>query len=169
MRVLIIGCFVFVIWSFISAWLYVEKIKPAMNEPVPLTVISESKNNYADSLMRLNALMPKDLVIYFEFDKTILVSDPQTDSRIAEFKNWLDTYPQSMLTVTGRTDFIGTAEYNKALGLERALIVIDYLKSKGVDADRMMTDSKVGNQSFADMITSEGRAKNRSTVVTINK
>jgi OOP family OmpA-OmpF porin len=95
--------------------------------------------------------------------------EPQTDSSIAEFKTWLDKYPGSMLTVTGNTDFIGTADYNKALGLERALLVIDYLKSKGVDANRMMTDSKVGNQSFADKITSEGRAKNRSTVVTIKK
>ena len=169
MRILIIGCFAFVIWSFFSAWLYVEKIKPAMNEPVRLQVVPGNLNNAADSLMRFYALMPKDLIIYFEFDKTKFVPEPETDSSVAEFKAWLDKNPGSMLIVKGQTDFIGTAEYNQALGLERALMVIDYLKSKGIDANRMMTDSKVGNQSFEDMITSEGRAKNRSTVVTIKK
>jgi outer membrane protein OmpA-like peptidoglycan-associated protein len=169
MRVLIIGCFVFVIWSFFSVWLYVEKIKPAMNEPVPQQVVPKNPNNAADSLMRLIASMPKDLIIYFEFDKTKFVPQPVTDTSIVEFISWLNNYPGSMLTVTGKTDFIGSAEYNKALGLERALTIVDYLKSKGIDPNRIMTDTKVGNQSFAEMITSEGRARNRSTVVTIKK
>ena len=101
MRILIIGFVVFVIWSFFSIWLYVDKIKPAMNKPVAVQPNSETQTNVADSLMKLNALMPKDLMIYFEFDNTKFKPDPQTDNSIAEFKTW------SFLSgINRKTDFI---------------------------------------------------------------
>jgi OOP family OmpA-OmpF porin len=169
MRILIIGFVVFVIWSFFSVWLYVDKIKPAMNKPVAVQPNPETQTNVADSLMQLNALMPKDLMIYFEFDNTKFKPDPQTDNSIAEFKTWLDKNQGSMLTLTGHTDFIGTAEYNQALGLKRAQIIQKYLESKGIAANKMITDSKGKDQPVADQITKVGRAKNRRTVITIKK
>lgn len=169
MRILIIGFVVFVIWSFFSVWLYVDKIKPAMNKPVAVQPNPETQTNVADSLIQLNALMPKDLMIYFEFDNTKFKPDPQTNSSITEFKTWLDKNPGSMLTITGHTDFIGTAEYNQVLGLKRAQIIQKYLESKGIVANKMITDSKGKDQPVADKITKEGRAKNRRTVITIKK
>lgn len=70
------------IWSFFSIWHYVDKIKPAMNKSVAVQPNSETQTNVADSLMKLNALMPKDLMIYFEFDNTKFKPDPQTDNSI---------------------------------------------------------------------------------------
>jgi len=169
MRILIIGFVVFVIWSFFSVWLYVDKIKPAMNKPVTVQPNPETQTNVADSIMQLNALMPKDLMIYFEFDDSKFKPDPQTDNSIAEFKTWLDKNPGSMLTITGHTDFIGTAEYNQALGLRRAQVIQKYLESKGITANKMITDSKGKDQPVADQTTQEGRAKNRRTVITIKK
>ena len=169
MRIRIIGFVVFVIWSFFSVWLYVDKIKPAMNKPVAVQPNPETQTNVADSLIQLNALMPKDLMIYFEFDNTKFKPDPQTNSSITEFKTWLDKNPGSMLTITGHTDFIGTAEYNQVLGLKRAQIIQKYLESKGIVANKMITDSKGKDQPVADKITKEGRAKNRRTVITIKK
>jgi outer membrane protein OmpA-like peptidoglycan-associated protein len=169
MRILITGCAVFVIWSFLSAWLYVEKIKPAMNEPAPVQLNPEPRMSEADSLMQLNALMPQELIIYFDFDKIRFIPDNQVDNRVAEFISWLEKNPGSMLAITGYTDFIGTPEYNQKLGLERAGIVKQYLEIRGIAADRMITDSKAGDQLAADKITSAGRAKNRKTVITIKK
>jgi OmpA-OmpF porin, OOP family len=169
MRILFIGAVVFVIWSFFSAWFYVNNIKPAMNKLESVQPIPVTRNNLADSLMQLKALMPEDLIIYFEFDKAKFNPDAQTDNGIAEFKSWLEKDPASMLTITGNTDFIGTSEYNQVLGRERALIVQKYLESKGIAASRMKTDTEVKEQSVADKITSAGRAKNRSTVITIKK
>jgi outer membrane protein OmpA-like peptidoglycan-associated protein len=169
MRILITGFVVFVIWSLFSVRLYVDKLKPAMNKPVPVQINPETRTSEADSMMQLNALMPKDLMIYFEFDNTKFKTEPRTDSSIIEFKTWLDKYSESMLTITGHTDFVGTADYNNALGLKRALVVQQYLESKGIAANKMITNSKGKDQPAASQITKEGRAKSRRTVITIKK
>jgi len=169
MRILVTGLVVFVIWSFFSMWLYVDILRPAaIKQPVVLP-IPESQSKEADSLMKFYASMPKDLLIYFEFDKSIFKTDPQTDSRIAEFKSWLEKYPMSMLTVTGNTDFIGTNDYNMKLGLERAKVVQKYFKEKGISENRIIIGSNGEEKPIADHITSAGRAKNRRTEISIKK
>jgi OOP family OmpA-OmpF porin len=121
----------------------------------------------ADSLAKIYASMPKTLVIYFEFDKAKFNSDEQTNNKISGFKSWLDKYPASMLTVTGHTDLVGTPEYNQALSLKRAQVVAKYLETQGIGAGKMVTESKGELQPAADNITSDGRAKNRRTEISI--
>ncbi len=75
--------------------------------------------------MKLKASMPKDLLIYFEFNDAKFKPDPQTDNSIAPFKAWLDKYPASMLSVTGHTDLVGTPDYNRELGMKRARVVTE--------------------------------------------
>lgn len=170
MRILIIGFVVFVIWSFISSWLYVDKIKPAMNKPVAVQPSPETQTQVADTLIQPKVLLPDDMIIYFEFDKAEFKSDLQTDSSITEFNTWLDKNQGSMLTITGHTDLIGTAEYNQALGLRRAQVIQDYFEREGVAANKMITDSKGEDQpAVVDQTTEEGRAKNRRTLITIKK
>jgi outer membrane protein OmpA-like peptidoglycan-associated protein len=169
MRILIIGFVVFVIWSFFSTWLYVDKILPSMKEPVAVTTIPELKTTEADSLAQLYASMPKDLMIYFEFDKFKFKTDPQTDISIAEFKSWLDKYPVSVLSVIGHTDLVGTPEYNQTLGLKRAQIVKKYLEEKGFPSARIIADSKGEDQRLGDYYTAEGRVKNRRAEISIKK
>ena len=169
MRILIIGFVVFVIWSVFSVWLYVYKIRPVPDEPVAVQPIPETPTIEADTVKQQTAVVPENLMIYFEFDDAIFKPDLQTENNIAEFKTWLDENPGSMITITGHTDNIGTAEYNQALGLKRAQSVQKYLESKGIDADKMITDSKGKDQPIADQTTEEGRAKNRRAVITIKK
>ncbi len=169
MRILAIGFIVFVIWSLFSVWLYVEKIKPVMNDPVPIQSIPEIQPIVADSVMQSDVLMPNDLMIYFEFDDASFNTDPKTDNSVIEFKSWLDKNPESILSITGHTDNIGTSEYNQALGLKRAQTIQKYLKSRGINADKLIADSKGEDQPVADQNTEEGRAKNRRTVITIKK
>lgn len=169
MRILIIGFVVFVIWSFFSTWLYVDKILPSMKVPVTVQTIPEQQRNAADSLAQLYASMPKDLMIYFEFDKLKFKTDPQTDISIGEFKNWLDKYPVLILSVTGHSDLVGTPDYNKALGLRRAQIIQKYLEEKGIPSARIITDSKGEDQPLGDYLAEAGRAKNRRTEISIKK
>jgi outer membrane protein OmpA-like peptidoglycan-associated protein len=169
MRILVTGFIVFVIWSFFSTWLYVNVLKPATTKQVEAQPVTEIQSTEADTLMKFYASMPKDLTIYFEFDNYKFETDQQTDSSIAEFDKWLDKYPDYMLSVTGHTDFVGTTEYNQALGLERAQVVGKYLESKGIPAERMVIASKGKEQPVAKNIFSEGRAKNRRTEITIKK
>jgi outer membrane protein OmpA-like peptidoglycan-associated protein len=167
MRILITGFVLFVIWCFISAWLYNDKLLPAMRKPVTVQTIPETSNHEADSLMKLKASMPKNLLIYFEFNESKFKPDPQTDNSVSEFKAWLEKYPQSMLMVTGHTDLVGTAEFNFKLGLKRAQVVATYLENQGVKTTRMATDSKGSTEPAADYLTAEGRAKNRRTQISI--
>lgn len=169
MRILTIGAVIFVIWAFFSTWLFVDVLKPALKKPLETVAVPVTTNNVADSLAKIYALMPKDLVIWYDFNKARLIPDPQMETSLAEFKNWLDKYPESMLTVTGHTDLVGTPEYNKALGLERAQSAQKYLESKGFPVSRMIVSSKGEEEPAAGYITAEGRAKNRRTVISIKK
>jgi OOP family OmpA-OmpF porin len=168
MRILITGFVIFVIWCFISAWLYNDILLPVMKKPVTVAAIPEKQTNEADSLMKLKALMPKDLTIYFEFDDARFKSDAQTDKKIGEFRSWLNKYPGSMLSVTGHTDLVGTPEFNMNLGLKRAQVISKYLENQGIAANRLMTVSKGESQPVASYVTKEGRAKNRRTEISIN-
>jgi outer membrane protein OmpA-like peptidoglycan-associated protein len=167
MRILITGFVCFVIWCFVSAWLYNDILLPAMRKPVTVQTIPEAPTHEADSLMKLKASMPKNLLIYFEFNESKFKPDPQTDNSVSEFKAWLEKYPQSMLSVTGHTDLVGKPEYNYKLGLRRAQVVGAYLENKGVSANRMITDSKGSTEPAADYLRAEDRAKNRRTEISI--
>jgi outer membrane protein OmpA-like peptidoglycan-associated protein len=167
MRILITGFVVFVIWCFISAWIYNDKLLPVFKKPVAILTTPNSWNIEADSLSKLKAMMPKDLMIYFEFNNAKFKPDPLIETRVAEFKTWLDKYPGSMVSVTGNTDLVGSTDFNQALGLKRAMIVKKYLEGMGINTGRMVTDSKGEMQPAADYLTSEGRAKNRRTEISI--
>jgi outer membrane protein OmpA-like peptidoglycan-associated protein len=167
MRILITGFVLFVIWCFFSAWVYNDKLVPAMKKSVPIKTAPKPLTNEADSLIKLKASMPGNLVIYFGFNESKFKPDLQTDNSIVPFKVWLDKYPGSMLTVTGHTDLVGTTNYNFELGLKRAQIVEKYLENQGINASRMVTESKGKTEPAADNLTEEGRAKNRRTEIII--
>jgi OOP family OmpA-OmpF porin len=167
MRILITGTVLFVIWAFFSAWLYNDVLLPVINKPVAVQTIPVPPDPVADSLAKIYASMPKTLMIYFEFDKAKFKSDPQTDSQVAEFKSWLNKYPSSMLSVTGHTDLVGTPDYNQTLALKRAQVIEKYLEEQGIIAGRIVTESKGEVEPAADYITSDGRAKNRRTEISI--
>lgn len=169
MRILITGFVVFVVWSFFSTWIYVDKIVPALKKPVNVTAIPEPKDNVADSLAKIEASKPKALLIYFEFNKANFKADPQTENSISEFRKWIERYPEYKLSVTGHTDLVGTPEYNQNLGMKRANEVRKYLIAKGI-ADQKIDVLSVGEtQPSADYITSDGRRLNRKVEVLIKK
>jgi outer membrane protein OmpA-like peptidoglycan-associated protein len=167
MKILISGFAVFVIWCFVSAWIYNDKLLPMMKKQVPVQATPDNQTNEADSLMKLKAMMPKELSIYFEFDKSEFKADPQYDASISAFKAWLDKYPGSMLRVDGYTDIVGTAEFNQALGLKRAHTVGKYLEEHGITTDRIIAGSNGKETNSGDYISVEGRAKSRRTDISI--
>jgi OOP family OmpA-OmpF porin len=167
MRILITGFIAFVIWCVFSAWLYNDHLLPALRKPAVVVTVPDAAAREADSLMKLKAMMPEELTIYFEFNDAKFKADPQYDNSIAEFKAWLDKYPGSKLSVTGHTDLVGTPDFNQELGLKRAEIVSKYLAGKGIDAGKIITESMGESKPAAGYITKEERAKNRRTEITI--
>src|SRR5512138_3271715 len=99
MRIIITGIVAFAIWCFFSAWVYNDKLLPVIKAPEPVTVIPE-KTTLADSLAKIYAMMPAKLSVYFEFNDAKLKNDQLTDSKIAEFRDWLVKYPGSMLVIS---------------------------------------------------------------------
>ncbi len=169
MRILITGAVVFVIWSFFSTWLYVDVLRHAAKKQVTEQTIPESRNTAADSLAKLYAMMPKDLIIYFEFDKFKFKADPQLETSLTGFRSWLDKYPSSMLLVTGHTDLVGEQQYNQNLGLKRAQEVQKYLEARGFPSARLTVTSKGKSEPAAGYITAADRAKNRRVVISVRK
>jgi outer membrane protein OmpA-like peptidoglycan-associated protein len=167
MKILLTGVVAFVIWCFISAWLYNDILLPVIKKPVPVQTIPEPQSSAADSLAQLKASMPATLMIYFEFDKSKFKPDPQTDNSVAALRTWLEKYPSSILSVTGHTDLVGTPEYNLDLGLKRAVVVGKYLEEMRISGNKMILDSKGETEPAADYLTAEGRAKNRRTEISI--
>jgi outer membrane protein OmpA-like peptidoglycan-associated protein len=166
MRILATGIVAFLIWSVIAAWLYNDKIKPAMNQKEIVQPSIQIAKAPTDSLSLIRASMPGNLPIYFEFNKSEFKPDPQNDSRIAEFKSFLEKYPASVLSVKGYTDIVGTVEFNQELGLKRAQKVQQYLGEKGVPSARMKAESG-GEDITSDYITDEGRAKSRKAEISV--
>ena len=170
MRILITGFILFVIWSFCSMWLYVDILKPMTKKnEVVVQPVPDKQTREADSLKKFYESMPKDLMIYFDFDKNNFKGDPQIDNSISEMKKWIETWPDYKIHIIGHTDFIGTQEYNLALGMKRAEIVKNYAEKLGVVPGKIVVTSLGKEGSVDNQITSEGRSKNRRTVITLKK
>ena len=167
MRIIGIGVTAFIIWCIVSAWLYNDKLLPVVRNPVPVLAAPDSQARVADSLMQLKASMPKDLLIYFEFNNSKFKPDPQFVSNLAPFKSWLNKYPGSKLVVTGHTDLVGDDNYNMQLGLKRARIVTGLIQGQGISASRILTESMGESKPIAGYITKEDRAKSRRTEISI--
>lgn len=169
MKIIVTGLIAFIIWSLFSTWLFVTRIKPAMEEPVTLQTAPEPAVEVPATPVSPVEQAPKDLTILFEFDRTSCTPDQQTETGVAEFKTWIDKHPEAVIQVTGHTDFVGTQQYNNELGLKRAQSVKNYLVSKGIPEGRITIDSRGEDQPAADNITSAGRSKNRRAEISIKK
>ena len=77
--------------------------------------------------------------IYFEFDRSALKSEAV--ELLSEHAQYLQDNPSLSVLVEGHADERGTREYNLALGLSRANTVADFLKLKGVNANRIKVTS----------------------------
>jgi peptidoglycan-associated lipoprotein len=77
--------------------------------------------------------------VFFETDSSALTATAQAtlDKQAA----WLNKYANYKILIEGHADERGTREYNIALGARRASVVVNYLVSKGVNAQRITSKS----------------------------
>jgi outer membrane protein OmpA-like peptidoglycan-associated protein len=76
-------------------------------------------------------------------------------------------YDKTIIEVAGHTDNVGGAEYNQQLSQRRAGSVAQYLESRGVSGQRIMTAGGGENHPIASNSTEQGRAANRRVEVTL--
>lgn len=102
---------------------------------------------------------------FFDFDKSII--KPEGKVKLDELVNKLKSISLEVVIVVGHTDSIGTDVYNMKLGDRRANAVKAYLISKGIEKNRVYSESKGERQPIADNKTATGRAKNRRVEIEV--
>lgn len=73
----------------------------------------------------------------------------------------LEEYDKTLIDVNGHTDSSGAVQYNMELSEQRASGVADYLKSRGVDRARILTQGYGPDYPVAENSTADGRQMNR--------
>lgn len=100
--------------------------------PAPKVVVSDAIDSYVFTI---------DEAEYFGFNR-----DSLSDQAKSDLDQLADTIGNAdqvrAITVTGHADNLGSTAYNRALAFRRADAVKAYLVSRGISADRILTQSE---------------------------
>lgn len=77
--------------------------------------------------------------VFFETDSSSLTSEAM--ATLDKQAQWLNQYANYRIMIEGHADERGTREYNIALGARRASVAVNYLVSRGVNAQRITSQS----------------------------
>ena len=112
-----------------------------------------------------NLLITMTAQTAFDFDSTEIKSG--FHSTMDKIANVLVRYGKTHLTVVGHTDNVGTNQYNQTLSERRSGAVADYLRSKGVIPQRLVSMGQGENSPRATNTTEEGRRLNRRVEIVV--
>ncbi len=132
---------------------------PTMNN----TMVQNGDLSY---VVNLNQRFANDVptMINFAFDSTVL--DGEARAILMKQANWIRQFPEVRFKVFGHTDLVGSAEYNKALGLRRAQAVVSFLSSQGISRSRLEAVVSFGKTQPL-IATTERERRNRRTVTEV--
>lgn len=103
--------------------------------------------------------------VNFSFNSSQLDSGAQDALR--QQANWIRQFPEVRFKVFGHTDSVGSAGYNKRLGLARANAVVRFLATQGIDRSRLEAVASFGETQ--PLIVTQGRERrNRRTVTEVS-
>ena len=103
--------------------------------------------------------------IFFDFNKSSL--KPESITELDKVYDLMVANPDMRVEISGHTDNIGAAAYNKNLSMQRAQVVVNYLTKKGIKKSRMNAVGYGFDRPIDTNDTDEGRAHNRRTEFTI--
>jgi peptidoglycan-associated lipoprotein len=103
--------------------------------------------------------------IYFEFGSASLSGEGQ--ERLKLLAAWLGRHKEARVRIAGHCDERGTAEYNLALGDQRARIAGDTLQRLGVDKARIDVVSRGEEEPAVEGSNEEAWAMNRRDEITV--
>jgi peptidoglycan-associated lipoprotein len=117
-------------------------VRAAVRTPTPAPVAQQpSRMPPPETRARIDTLLARIEDAYFDYDKHTLRPDAikalEADS--SELRDILKDYPDYKLTVEGHCDERGSAEYNMALGQERANAAKAYLVQVGIPDGQLST------------------------------
>ncbi|QEW21800.1 Minor outer membrane protein Omp16 [Marinibacterium anthonyi] len=126
--------------------------------------IQTGARQYAETLnARFVAAVPT--TITFAFDSASL--DSTARGVLSQQAAWIRQFPEVRFRVYGYTDAVGTAAYNKRLGLRRANASVAYLTSQGISRSRLEAVVSYGETNPA--VPTSGRERlNRRAVTQVS-
>lgn len=176
MKTLILGFVVFCLWAWFASYFYINKIDAlvANTEVSNLNPKVEIDTSRVDSLkkqefdyQKLLSEIPKTHNNYFDFDKAVILLSNDLENYVVQIKPLMEYNNELKISIVGHSDAFGTVDYNYKLGLLRASTVKAFCENMGISANQIEIASKGELEPEAENKTSEGRAKNRRTVITL--
>ncbi len=99
--------------------------------------------------------------IFFDTGEASLRDESR--SELDQLYDILNNNPGIRVEISGHTDNVGAAQFNKRLSENRARSVVNYLVEKGIDEERLEYAGYGFDKPIASNDTEEGRQKNRRT------
>ncbi len=151
-----------------------DKIEPNSENilfgPNNFSVQNLSNAEELDAEMKLIAdeIKDKPLIFKFELAAATLRLTSEQKIKVQKIARYLDKVENSTCSIVGHTDNTGNPSSNLELGQERADYAKNYLIKNHIKESKITAISKGQTEPLSSNETSEGRAKNRRIVVTIN-
>lgn len=119
-----------------------------------------------------NALKEKinanPLVLYFGTAQAGINLTAEDNQKVSDIVKYMGHVDAATVNIVGYTDNVGKRETNMKMGQQRAESSKDYFVKDGISASKIKTSSKGPDEPAADNSTTDGKSKNRRTVVTVN-
>ncbi len=126
-------------------------------------VQSGDRSFVMDMTRRFGAEVPN--TVNFAFDSAQL--DGEAQAALRQQADWIRQFPEVRFRVYGHTDLVGSAAYNKGLGLRRARAAVNYLVSLGISRSRLEAVASFGETQPLVFVQSPER-RNRRTVTEVS-
>jgi outer membrane protein OmpA-like peptidoglycan-associated protein len=97
--------------------------------------------------------------VFFETGKATLL--PESFIELEKVVTFLNEFPEVKIEIGGHTDNVGKAQYNLELSDRRAAAVANYIRSRGIDPDRITSKGYGMTKPVVPNTTKENKAQNR--------
>lgn len=130
-----------------------------------LRSLRDSLNNAPVSTQPVTSdatLATMQATIHFAFDESVLTDSAKAilDEKVEVFR----ANPAMGIVIVGHTDLVGTDAYNMALGNRRASAAAAYIVARGIEASRVVIESKGESQPITEAAGVAGQAPNRRAI-----
>lgn len=113
----------------------------------------------------INVTFDETSGVYFDTEKYNI--NARSEESLNKLARIFQEYPDSNILIEGHTDSSGAEAYNLTLSKNRAQSVTNFLRNKGIDANRLETKWYGESQPKYDNTTVDGRSKNRRVELAI--
>lgn len=107
------------------------------------------------------------LILHFNTNQSRETLTSLEKQKVADIVKYTEHVKDAVVLAVGHSDNVGNRDSNIVLGQKRAEFSKNYLSKNGIEAARIETQSKGPDEPIGDNNTSEGKASNRRTVITI--